>query len=564
MKPITNLTPTAVSPEIAQKLRQAIAEQPSSPSDTNPLPMDSGNITISSVSFEDSLAKELLPANYRPSQNKNGLYETHRSYLYLADQKMEETKSAEKLQSITDSLVFNSRQAHSKVRDMFTQLGGLTQETDSLLLQSEKYLYSEIGALRNTHAEQYHERTSKYLDLHPSFEFEVTTQEGDKVSMKFGYTLGATGHLYSTGVQLEMQVEGDLSAEENEALSALYEEVGKYVEQTMQSDRFDFAVTAFDLDKGFDAGVLSGFEVATGKTDMTSWFSYEIDNENNSQRLRAGMGLAGDILNYDLDITTALGGSDQGKEQVLANLLNTLEKMDTGRYMDTQVNEFLTETFASMLSKTKSDKEHEISIADVNQAIKKTSARLEGHELAELSQLADYQFSLKISQLSDRAYHESTIKMSQDSERKVDALGKHVSQTNNLDVTMFMMRFSVNTLKGHETNWRLDKEQTLDVTLDRDNELKNHKISGHHKEELEQKYFVDNTLKHTFAQQVNSSFSQELEVLEDAAKLTIEEKDEHKGGLYSRIADNAKDTLAESRYIREYRQVINFEEGSEE
>lgn len=551
-----------MSPETVEKLRQAIAERPLVSDDTNQLPQDGGSVKISSLSFADSLAKELLPINYTPSQNKNGLYETHRSYLYLADQKMEESKSAEKLQSITDSLVFNSRQAHTKVRDMFSQLGGLTEETDNLLLQSEKYLYSEIGALRNTHAEQYHSRTYHYSAIQPSFEFEVTTQEGDKVTMKFGYSFGSAGDLFSTGVQLEMQVEGELSAEESEALSALYAEVGKYAEQTLQSDRFDFALTAIDLDKGFDANLLSGFQIETGKADMVSSFSYEIDKENNTQQLQAEMWLAGDVLNYDLDITTALGGSGEGKEQVLASLINTLEKMDTGRYMDTQVNEFLTETFATMLSKTKSDEEEEINLVNVNQAINKMSAKLEGHELAELSQLADYQFSLKISQLSDRAYHESKIKMGQDTERNVDALGKHVSQTQSLDVTMFMMRFSVNSLKGHETNWRLDKEQTIDVTLDREDELKNHKISGHHKEDLEQKHFVDNYLKHTFAQQVNTSFSQELEVLEDAAKLTIEQRDEHKGGLYSRLGDKGKDTLAESRYLREYRQVMNFEKDN--
>ena len=328
----------------------------------------------------------------------------------------------------------------------------------------------------------------------------------------------------------------------------------------MVSNITDFAVTTFDLEKGFDANLLSGFQVVTSSKVMASEFSYEIDKANNTQRLTAGMGLAGDTLHYDLDITTALGGDDKGKDEVLATLINTLEKMDSGRYMDTQVNRFLTETFSNMLSfsKGKNDVEEEVNIANINQAIKTMSTQLEGHELEQLSELADYQFSLKLSQLSSTVSHKSSIKMGQDTEHKVNSLGQHVSQTKSLDVTMYMMRASINSLDGHEVNWRLDKEQTIDVMVNKEDEVKKHKISGHHKEELEQKKFIDNILTHTFAQQVDTSFSQELEVLEETAKLITEEKNKHKDGLYSREGDKAKDTLAESRYVREYRQVLNF------
>ena len=231
MKPLTNLTPSYISPEALQKLQQSLAQTSLSDANNHLLPESSSSVTISKIAFEDSLAKELLPNNYTPVKSKNGRYEAQRSYLYLANQKMEKAESSEKLQSITDNLVFNSRQAHSKVRDMFSQLNGLTQETDSLLLQSEKFLYSELNALHNTHAEQYHSNTYRYLKAQPSFDFQVTTQEGDTVTMKFGTTFGASFNVFSTGVQLEMEVEGELSAEEQEALSALYEEVGKYVEQ---------------------------------------------------------------------------------------------------------------------------------------------------------------------------------------------------------------------------------------------------------------------------------------------------------------------------------------------
>lgn len=561
MKPTMNIKPVAIAPQMLEKLRTAIAQAPSNTQTEPSLPQDTSNIKISKLDFEDSLAKALLPSNYTPKKNENGMYEVHRSYLHLADQRMKTTDSAEKLQSITDSLAFNSRQAHTKVRDMFGQLGDLTKETDSLLIQSEKYLYSELTALHNIHAEKYHDRTARNLKFMPSFEFEVTTQEGDKVTMKFGYSMGVAASVYSNGVQLEVEVDGELSAEENKALSALYDEVGKYVEQTMTSDSTNFAVTAFDLAQGFDANLLSGFEVSTSKAGMNSNFSYEIDKENNQQRLKAGMGLHGDVLNYNLDITTALSGkgSDKEKDKVLATLLSTLEKMDTGTFMDSQVNKFLTQTFASVLTNTNPENKEPVDLATINQAIDKMSKRLEGHSLKGLSELADYQFSLKLSQLSNLAYHESTIKMGQDTERKIDSLGQHVKQTKSLQATMYMMRTAVNTTKGHEVNWNLDKEQTTAVSVDNDNELTHHKISGHHRETLEKKEFVDNFLKHTFAQQVDSSFSQELEVLESTAKLTINERDEHKGGLYSRVGDKPKDTLAESRYVREYKQVLNFE-----
>lgn len=521
----------------------------------------SDNIVISSVDIEDSLLKELFPDTYLTMGRPQDINQVRRAFVDHAGRKLDENNGdLKQLKSIAHDLVLDSSQAHSRVKDMFASFGALTKDTEHLLLQSEAYIFDDIDSLANTHAEKFNQDIVDLPGLMaPKFQFEVTTQEGDKVEISFGYS-GNWSLVSHRSANLEMQVDGDISAQEQAALDALYEEVGQYISQAWSSDNKSFDLTAIDLSK-FDSEVLSSFDIDTEFHLGSSTFFYQVDHDKGEQRLATSMILGGELLQYDLDITTGLYGGDKGKEGVLGTLIDTLEKMDTGLRMDSQINSFMVDTFAAMLNvkPAKEEREDGLTIKLFNKAMKVMETQIEGLNLAQLNTLPDYKFSLELSQLGRNAAHESKIDMAQTTKMWVDGLGKHAKQKQSFDVHMSRSEWSENTLRGKHTEWNLSKEQQIKATLNSLDELKHHKVTGKHDEEVIKTWLDQDYITQITKQQLNRTYSQQLDVLDATAKLVTEEKDKYFQGAYEKIKeDGPTRTKGESRYEREYRQVLNF------
>ena len=143
----------------------------------------SANITITThgVDVEDSLLKELFPDTYLTMGKPQNITDVQRSYIDHAGNKLDESNDdLKQLESIAKSLVFNSSNAHEKVKDIFKSLGVLTKDTESLLVKSETYVFNEIDDLLNAHAEKFKAGITPLSGfMAPSFTFEVMTQEGD-------------------------------------------------------------------------------------------------------------------------------------------------------------------------------------------------------------------------------------------------------------------------------------------------------------------------------------------------------------------------------------------------
>ena len=95
------------------------------------------------------------------------------------------------------------------------------------------------------------------------------------------------------------------------------------------------------------------------------------------------------------------------------------------------------------------------------------------------------------------------------------------------------------------------------MTLSHELELKKHLVEGHDKETKQVRFYDENYVEKVETSLLNNTYRQELEVFDRSAKLSTQEKEDYK---FSTVAlnDDKPEKLAESRYIREYNQMLKF------
>lgn len=542
-----------------QKFSSALAQSESEPKPNEKALLSSNSemrVSVSGVDIEQSLLKQILPENYHQALADKDLREIHKSYIYRADQQIKQASDSEqKLQSITQGLLHNIHDSHNQVKTMFEHLGQMTKSNADILIKSEAYLFDKVSTLANIAAKDFKPHA---LPLLPHFEFSVQTQEGDTVKVKYNHQFANHSDMSFHSASIDMDIEGDLSKEEQGALQALFKQVGQFVEQTMNSVNGQSLVEGFDFNEGFDANLLSGFSVETGGGGSSS-LEYQIDKENNQQHLQADLYIRGTLSASKFEITTALNGDQSGKDKVLNDLATMLEQVKAGGTFNSGMSEYILQSFDSMLStdRTKhlvSSDEQELR-QKLNQHIEKRDLQAGEVGLKQLSEVADYRFSLTLIEGSLNRGHETKVKMAQQTEIGVDASGFKVKQKQSKNIDSLQEKYSMDRRKTESVRWKLDEEQQLEASFRPDHELSKHQVSGHRRQSIVRSgYTMD--FKKKFDKQISEqNYKQVLEVLGDLAKLSKEQNETQETGSYRRVKDMPVETVSESRFSREYKKI---------
>ena len=305
-------------------------------------------VSLSNMTLSDALLKEILPNNYSSQfTDSPSLNQVKTSFLMYSEQEIQKNiDSFDVLKKKARGLMEHSYQAHDKVRDMFKHLGKLDQPTQDILKRSESDIKRQLSELESNYSKI---EPTKGIAFSSRFHVDITTQEGDKVSISFSnvaFPAIAEGEKPGLG----MVIEGDLSEQEAAALLSLYEEISEHIEQGYLSSGRSFAIDTFDLGTSFDSSLLSGFDVYSEEGGMKSSLGYQIDFANMEQTFSSSMSLGGLILNYDMEIVTEIGESSEGKQGILEKLGGALQQMDVGGVMSNQVANFIIGSFDSLLT----------------------------------------------------------------------------------------------------------------------------------------------------------------------------------------------------------------------
>ncbi len=543
--------------------KEAASQNNSSAANTNlSIEINSTKVNLSKASLPQELFKHLLPENYSQSLSEEpNMEQIAASFISYSDNELKNTDPFFLLEK-GESLEVQSINAHKTVREIFTQLGQLDDETDKALQKSSADISVQLGVLTDNYRKF---KPTKGNQEQAKFHVEMNTLEGDKVVISFGeknYSSASNGLSYGLG----MQIEGDISKQEAAAISRLYQDIENYIQQTLASDRRSYSTSPFDLSESFDSSVLSKFKIDTDYSEVRTEFSYQVDLNDNTRKLSTSRQGRSEI-SYNMDIESALDGSASDKEKVLETLEKSLQRMDVGGVNADRVNQFILGSLDSMLS-TEENKSAEkepvpepdsITVASLNQFIQKRDVELKLIGLEQFNEVPDYNFSLKSTQSAKSGNsHDSSVKMSQQTEMKLGARGLKAKQTQTNEVDIQRYQHSWNRLAQKTEHWILDEKKEVEATFNHSLELMKHQVSGHKNETLETSYFDKNYVQRIDVEKQKQTYSQTLQVLDEKAKLTTQQKDTAETINYVKEEHRAKVEIGRSRLVREYEQVLDF------
>lgn len=523
--------------------------------------VNSAQVNLSELSLPKALYEHLLPSNFALSPDHDPSLEGVATNFIIHSENVLKINFDRAISAMetTKSLEQQSYDAHLTVRDMFSQMGQLDSKTDEALRKSQSDISTQLGLLADNYSKF---KPSKGIAVRAAFNVEMTTMEGDKISISFSEK-SFTSVMDNLKSGLGMTVEGDISEQEAQALGRLYEDIEKYIEETMSSANGRYSMSAFDLNESFDSSVLSGFKVSTEKATMKSEFGYQIDLANRTQSMHVNMQAGGDALKYEMDITTALDGSANGKEKVLDTLQKSLDQMNVDDMTAAKVDQFILGSFDAMLSNEGSkavERDPDLITAEfLNPFIQKRDVELGMVGLEPLSELPDYDFSLDIEHHGGNGKgHETSINMAQKTEMVLDGTGLHVKQEQTNKVDMYKYQMSWDRLAQREEYWELDEAKVIKASFKHNLDLMRHEVSGHRNETKSTIYYDHNYQKRIDTEEQKHTYSQLLQVFDARARLTSQAKNEVETAKHTKDGDKASVEIGRSRLVREYEQVLNF------
>ena len=522
--------------------------------------VNSAQVNVSKLSLPSALYEHLLPANFALSPDQDPSLEGVATNFVIHSENVLKLnfERAISVMETTKSLAQQSNDAHNTVRDMFAQMGQLDSKTDEDLTNSQNDIATRLGQLADNYTKY---KPSKGIAIRAAFNVEMTTMEGDKIAISFSEK-SFTSVMDNVKSGLGMQIEGEISEQEAEALGRLYQDIEKYIEESMGGAAGRYSMTAFDLSESFDSSVLSGFTIKSENGGMRSEFGYQIDLASRNQTMHVQM--QGSGLEYEMDITTALDGSSNRKEKVLETLQKSLDEMNVDDMTAARANKFFLDSFDSMLSNEGTqavERDPDLITAEfLNPFIQKRDVELGMVGLDQLSELPDYSFSLDMEHHgSNGKGHETTINMAQKTEMVLDGTGLHVKQEQTNKVDMYKYQMSWDRLAQREEHWELDEAKVIKASFKHNLDLMRHEVSGHREEMKSTTYYDHNYQKRIDTEKQKHSYRQVLEVFDARAKLTSQANNQIETAKFTKDGDKASVEVGRSRLVREYEQVLNFE-----
>ncbi len=545
-----------------------------SPSEVAADKLTTDKLTLSQQDTAQLLAKHLLEPNI--VKNAMAQYNTNKAldgtvqdeFLKQATLTFTISSYKEEPAEIIEPLIITSKEAHSEVKEILANLGQLDEESQEYLSKSEFYIEGQINELEKL--------ASQSPKMNKSFTFEAMTQEGDSVLIT--YEMALFGGPDRMSDKLSITVDGDISAEEQKALEALYAEASEFIEanyEMTQQTGSQFTLEKFDL-TSFDSSVLTGFDIRTNQMYKTGFYRYQIDNEAQTKTLQTGMNSGGG-LNYNFSLTTDLY---QNKDtEALAENVKQLKQVLSDTH-DTRIgrnglHDYIIQNYTDLFTNTdEPDYETKRQLADRASIINSANSQLYGLEeelpstsLRKFNLLGDYQFNLSLLEgTPSKKSHNTNLDMSQ--ETNVDWLhkSKQLTQEKQLDVESEVTSVLPNNIDKRIETKDYHWEQLLTANFNEYDELTNYSI------------FSDESIMHKITEYdtglkeeklTESDFKENIEYLElkvfkDTIKLTKSSQSEEENEVVLRIDNGAPIPISHSKKTSAYLDVQSYKLSDKE
>ncbi|TGN40170.1 DUF5610 domain-containing protein [Marinobacter confluentis] len=247
-------------------------------------------------------------------------------------------------------------QGFAEAREQIQAMGLMNDQLGSDIDDSYSRIQSGLDGLRDQFVEgksgtvvAQPETSSGYRverAVESLFSFEVTTEEGDKVTVQMAEqrysgasgqtTTGENGRTTELSTidafsgRYSFSVEGDLNSEEQQALAKLFEKVGKVSERFFDGDIQGAFRKAQDLNLGGDA--LASFSLSLTSTRIVSAAAYESVSAQPAEnaQLRPLGGLARDLQGL-AQSAFERGLSEPAFEGLMKSLLQEIRQWQGGR-----------------------------------------------------------------------------------------------------------------------------------------------------------------------------------------------------------------------------------------
>ena len=471
----------------------------------------------------------------------------------------------ERITELSKSLISHSKDAHTQVTDILSNLGQLDTEAKDYLTQSEYYIEGEVSKLEKLAL------ASK--DETNYFTFEVKTQEGDTVFIKYKQPEFNPFDIEDILPQdnFSITVDGDISEEEQKTLEALYKKASEFIESnfnTMQSKNGGFSLDRLDLGDSFDNSILTGFEIKMQENNNQASYNYQIDNVNQTQTLTTSMNHNSKSLSYDFSLTTGLN-QQQDNGQLAKNieqLKNVLDDTNGSFAGNSGLNQYLLDSYSALFTNTEDlkssesekQKETQAAVELVNDELLGLEMSLPSVNLMKMSTLMDFEFSLSVSSQSGLKYYDTKLDMSQTTNVESQSQTTKVNQSKQLNVESKIVTEIPNSLdiKMHSRDYQW--QQTLSAILDDTGKLSDYKtVSKESLEDIKQRSESSGMLYTDLSYKENSE-ALDLKVLDDIVKITKSNTTMEENKSTMRFKDERPITLSHDKKIAAYADVQSY------
>ncbi|WP_299269853.1 hypothetical protein [uncultured Psychrosphaera sp.] len=471
----------------------------------------------------------------------------------------------ERIAELSSSLISHSKDAHTQVTDILSNLGQLDTEAKDYLTQSEYYIEGEVSKLEKL--------ALAYKDETNYFTFELKTQEGDTVFIKYKQPEFNPFDIEDILPQdnFSITVDGDISEEEQKALEALYGKVSEFIEDnfnTMQSKNGGFSLDRLDLSDSFDNSILTGFEITMQENNNQASYNYQIDNANKTQTLTTSLSHNSKSLSYDFSLTTGLN-QQQDNGQLAKNieqLKNVLDDTNGSFAGNSGLNQYLLDSYSALFTNTEDlkspesekQKETQAAVELVNDELLGLEMSLPSVNLMKISRLMDFEFSLSVSSKSGQKSYDTKLDMSQTTNVESLSQTTKVNQSKQLNVDSTITTQIPNSLDAKVHSRDYQWQQTLSATLDQSGKLSDYKaISKESIEDIKQRSESSGMLYTDLSYKENSE-ALDLKVLDDIVKITKSNTTMEENKSTVRFKEERPITLSHDKQIAAYTDVQSY------
>jgi hypothetical protein len=534
-----------------------------SPSDT---------LSFSNTAISNSMSSRLTE-RYLDSNLNDSLESVQDNYLHLSKQSFTitefkyvdlESDRTARIAELSKSHIRHSKQAHTQVKEILSNLGRLDEDAQQYLANSEYYIEGEINKLEKLALASKEENNY--------FTFEVKTQEGDTIFIKYHKPNFALADLDSISLHsnFSITVDGDISEEEQHALEALYEKASVFIEDnldTMQSNNKGFSLDKLVLGDSFDSSILTGFEINMQENLNKSSYHYQIDKANQTQTLTTSMQHATKQLSYDFSLTTGLNQS-QDNGQLAKNIEQLKKVLDdsNGSFAgNSGLNQYLLDSYSSLFTNMEavnnndSDNPNKATTLNlVNDQLLGLEYSLPSMNLMKFSTLMDFEFTLSVMSRSGLKTYDTQIDMSQNTQIETVNQTKKITQSKQLDVESEIVTYIPNSLdvKSHSRDYHW--QQTLSATLDNAGKLSNYKsISNESIEDIKKRIESSGKVSTEINYKENSALL-DLKVLDDVINITKANTAVEENKSIVKFKDQRPITLSHDKQVSAYLEVESY------